>query len=133
VHGLAHDSSRYDPPGNEIAVARYFDEVLRAVPGIETRILDLGNGRANIVARLRAAKPTKRAVLIMGHMDTVGADLTKWTTPPFQASEREGYIYGRGAIDDKGMLSASVAAMLQLAARRDTLTRDVILRGTADE
>lgn len=122
-----------NPPGNELIAAQYFDSVLKGVPGIETRILAFGEGRANFVARLRATRPTQRAVLIMGHMDTVGADPAKWTTPPFQASESNGYLYGRGTIDDKGMLASSLSALLQLASRRDTLTRDVVLLGTADE
>ena len=122
-----------NPPGNEVVAAQYFESVLKGVPGVETRILEFGDKRANFVARLRATRPTKRAVLIMGHMDTVGADPAKWATPPFQASESNGYLYGRGTIDDKGMLASSLSALLQLAARRDTLTRDVIFLGTADE
>ena len=122
-----------NPPGNELIAARYFDSVLKGVPGIETRILEFGDGRANFVARLRATRPTKRAVLIMGHMDTVGADPAKWNTEPFKASESDGYLYGRGTIDDKGMLASSLSALLQLASRRETLTRDVIFLGTADE
>ena len=122
-----------NPPGNELIAAQYFDSVLKGIPGIETRILPFGEGRANFVARLRATRPTKRALLIMGHMDTVGADPAKWTTQPFQVSESDGYLYGRGTIDDKGMLASSLAALLQLAARRETLTRDVIFLGTADE
>jgi acetylornithine deacetylase/succinyl-diaminopimelate desuccinylase-like protein len=103
------------------------------VPGIETAILDPGDGRANFVARLRATRPTKRAVLVMGHMDVVGADLAKWTSPPFQPTERDGYLYGRGTIDDKGALAATAVAMRLLAARRDSLDRDIILLGTAAE
>jgi acetylornithine deacetylase/succinyl-diaminopimelate desuccinylase-like protein len=122
-----------NPPGNEVVAARYFDSVLKGVPGIETRVLEFGEGRANFVARLRATRPAKRALLIMGHMDTVGADPAKWTTPPFQATENNGYIYGRGTIDDKGMLASSLAALLQLASRRDSLTRDIVFLGTADE
>jgi acetylornithine deacetylase/succinyl-diaminopimelate desuccinylase-like protein len=122
-----------NPPGNEERVARYLDGALRGVPGIETHVLDLGNGRANFVARLRVTRPMQRPLLIMGHMDVVGVDAAKWNTPPFQLMEREGYLYGRGTIDDKGMLAASVAALVQLAAQRDSLTRDVILLGTAGE
>lgn len=122
-----------NPPGNEILVARRLDGFLRDVPGIETRILDPGDGRANFVARLRASKPTQRAVLVMGHMDVVGADTAKWTSPPFQAVERDGYLYGRGTIDDKGALAATAVAMRRLAARRDSLDRDIILLGTAAE
>lgn len=72
---------------------------------------------ANFVARLRAANPTKRPVMIMGHMDVVGVDTAKWKTPPFTATivNEPGvqYLYGRGAIDDKGMLSAATAALQQ--------------------
>jgi acetylornithine deacetylase/succinyl-diaminopimelate desuccinylase-like protein len=122
-----------NPPGNEILVAKHLDGFLRGVPGIETRILDPGDGRANFIARLRASKPTKRAVLVMGHMDVVGADTAKWTSPPFQPTERDGFLYGRGTIDDKGALAATAVAMRLLAARRDALDRDVILLGTAAE
>jgi acetylornithine deacetylase/succinyl-diaminopimelate desuccinylase-like protein len=122
-----------NPPGSEERVARYLEGVLRDIPGVETHVLDLGNGRANLVARLHATRPTQRPLLIMGHMDVVGVDAAKWTSPPFQLTERDGYLYGRGTIDDKGMLAASAAALVQLAARRDTLTRDVILLGTAGE
>ena len=78
-----------NPPGNEVLVARHLDRFFRGVPGIETRVLDPGDGRANFIARLRASKPTKRAVLVMGHMDVVGADTAKWTSPPFQPTERD--------------------------------------------
>src|SRR5687768_1414966 len=75
-----------NPPGNEERVARYLEGELRGRPGIETHVLDLGNGRANFVARLRASRPTQRPLLIMGHMDVVGVDAPKWTSPPFQVT-----------------------------------------------
>ena len=122
-----------NPPGNEMRLAQHFDLVLKGVPGIETRILDMGGNRANFVARLRAASPTRRAVLVMGHMDTVGADPSKWTTPAFTPTERDGYLYGRGTIDDKGSLAAAITAMKMLAPMRASLDRDIILLGTAAE
>ena len=122
-----------NPPGNEIATARYFDSVFATVPGIERRILDVGGGRANFVARLRATNPRGRPVLVMGHMDVVGADTTKWTSNAFEATIRDGYLYGRGAIDDKGMLAATTTVLAELAKQRGTLTRDIIFVGTAGE
>src|SRR5687768_15218837 len=122
-----------NPPGNEIATARYFDSVFKGIPGIETRILDVGGGRANFVARLRAANPTGRPVLVMGHMDVVGADTAKWTGNAFEATIRDGYLYGRGAIDDKGMLAATTTVLTEFAKQRATLTRDIIFIGTAGE
>lgn len=122
-----------NPPGNELRAARRLEALLKDVPGIEIHVLDMGNNRGNIVARLRAVSPTRRPVIVMGHMDTVGADPTKWTSPAFTPTERDGYLYGRGTIDDKGSLAATVVAMKMLAAQRATLDRDIILLGTAAE
>lgn len=122
-----------NPPGNELRTASYFDSVLASLPGVERHVLEAEPGRANFVARLRAVNATQKPVLVMGHMDVVGADTSKWTTPPFEPTERDGYLYGRGAMDDKGMLAATVAVLEQLAARREHLTRDVIFVATAAE
>lgn len=124
-----------NPPGNEIRTAMYFDSVLRAVPGVETRIIRVPEDtmRANFVARLRAGNPRQKPVLVMGHMDVVGADTTKWETDAFTPTLRDGYLYGRGAIDDKGMLAATLTAITQLAAQRSRLDRDIIFFGTAGE
>jgi acetylornithine deacetylase/succinyl-diaminopimelate desuccinylase-like protein len=122
-----------NPPGNELLTARYFDSVFKPIPGVETHVLVAAPNRANFIARLRAGVASKRPVLVMGHMDVVGADTAKWDTDPFVPTEKGGYIYGRGAIDDKGMLAAAAAVLQQLAARRDRLTRDVIFLATAAE
>src|ERR671916_3526666 len=99
-----------NPPGNELPTARYFDSVFKQIPGVETQVIVVAPNRANFVARLRAADPSKRPVLVMGHMDVVGADTAKWGSPPFVGTERDGYLYGRGAIDDKGPLAATAIA-----------------------
>ena len=122
-----------NPPGNEMRMAQQLEAALKGTAGVEMRILDMGDNRANFVARLRAGNPTKRPVLVMGHMDTVGADLSKWASPPFAPAVRDGYLYGRGTIDDKGSLAATVIAMKMLAPMRASLDRDIILLGTASE
>jgi acetylornithine deacetylase/succinyl-diaminopimelate desuccinylase-like protein len=122
-----------NPPGNELRAAKYLESVLSGVSGIETQVIEMTPGRANFIAHLHATHPSKKAVLIMGHMDVVGADLMKWQTPPFEPTVRDGYLYGRGAIDDKGMLAASMTALLCMAKRRDALDRDIILLATAAE
>jgi acetylornithine deacetylase/succinyl-diaminopimelate desuccinylase-like protein len=122
-----------NPPGNELLVAKYLESVLSATSGIETSIIEMTPGRANFVARLHVIHPTKKPVLIMAHVDVVGVDLAKWQTPPFKATARDGYIYGRGVIDDKGMLAAGMTALLCLAKERAALDRDIILLATAGE
>lgn len=122
-----------NPPGNELITAQYFDSIFRGVAGVETHVLETGGGRANFIARLRASRPRHKPVLVMGHMDVVGADTARWDTPPFEPTVKDGYLYGRGAIDDKGMLAAVATVILQLAPQRDRLTRDIIFVGTAAE
>ena len=122
-----------NPPGRELQVARYFDSVFARIPGVERRIIEAGNERAFFIARLRAERPTTKPVLVMGHMDVVGVDTAKWETPPFEATLKDGYLYGRGVIDDKGMLAATATAMEILARDRSRLTRDVIFFGSAGE
>ncbi|MDQ4079824.1 MAG: M20/M25/M40 family metallo-hydrolase [Gemmatimonadota bacterium] len=124
-----------NPPGNEITVARYLDSTLRAA-GIETHLFEPSPGRAAFVARLRGTGATK-PVLLMAHMDVVGVERDQWSVDPFAAVEKDGYIYGRGAIDDKGMLAANLVTMLLLKRHvidaGGTLTRDVVLVANSDE
>ncbi|MFN2397371.1 MAG: M20/M25/M40 family metallo-hydrolase [Gemmatimonadaceae bacterium] len=124
-----------NPPGNEIAVARYFDSVLTAA-GIETHLFEPSPGRAAFVARLKGSG-AKKPVLIMGHMDVVGVERDKWTVDPFSATIKDGYLYGRGAIDDKGMLAANLQTMLLLKRHvldaGGALSRDVIFVANSDE
>ena len=124
-----------NPPGNEIAVARYLNEALRAA-GIETRLLEPAPSRAAIIARL-AGTGAGAPVLLMAHMDVVGVEPERWSVEPFGAVIKDGYLYGRGAIDDKGMLAANLETMLLLKRhvldRAGTLARDVIFLATSDE
>ena len=124
-----------NPPGNELAVAKYLERVLQA-EGIETYLFEPAPGRAAVVARLRG-DGTRRPVIIMGHMDVVGVERENWSVDPFGAETKDGYLYGRGAIDDKGMVAANLTAMVLLkrhvvdAAVR--LARDVIFVANSDE
>jgi len=63
----------------------------------------------------------------------VPADRSQWTADPFSAELRDGYIYGRGAQDDKSLLAAELAVMVELKRRGVKLTRDVILLSESDE
>jgi len=78
------------------------------------------------------ADPSK-ALLLVAHMDVVGVEREKWTVDPFGAVPKAAYIYGRGAIDDKGMLAANLAAFVALKRSNARLNRDVIFLATAGE
>src|SRR5688572_15327655 len=124
-----------NPPGNELGVAQYLDSTLKAA-GIETHLFQPAPGRAAFVARLRG-DGTRRPVIIMGHMDVVGVERAKWSVDPFAAEVKDGYLYGRGAIDDKGMLAANLQTMLLLKRyvidAGGKLSRDVIFVANSDE
>src|ERR1700687_4700020 len=106
-----------NPPGNEQAAAKYVAGILEK-EGITPEILEVTPGRSAVVARLRStamADPSK-ALLLVAHMDVVPVDKSKWSVDPFAGVVKDGYLYGRGAIDDKGMLAANLAGFIALKA-----------------
>ena len=120
-----------DPPGNESKVAEYLQGVLKK-EGIDSEILETVPGRASIVARLKG-NGSKKPLLIMGHEDVVPVDRSHWTVDPFAATEKDGVIWGRGALDDKAMDAANLEVFLQLKRMKIPLTRDVIFLSEASE
>ena len=123
-----------NPPGNEQVAANYIAGVLEK-NGIPAELLEVAPGRSALVARLRSAAvadPAK-SLLLVAHMDVVGVDRPRWTVDPFGAVIKDGYIFGRGSIDDKGMLVANLAAFISLKRSNAHLNRDVIFLATCDE
>jgi acetylornithine deacetylase/succinyl-diaminopimelate desuccinylase-like protein len=88
-----------------------------------------------VVARLQAGPlpDSSRALLLLSHLDVVGADTAKWSVDPFGAVIKDGYLYGRGAIDGKGMVAANLAAFIGLKRAGVRLNRDVIFLAGADQ
>jgi len=123
-----------NPPGNEAAAAKYIAGILQK-EGITPEILEVAPGRGAVVARLRssAISDPSRALLLVAHMDVVGAERSRWTVDPFGAVMKDGYIYGRGALDDKSMLAANLATIIALKRANAHLNRDVIFLATDDE
>ena len=123
-----------NPPGNELAVAKYISGILQK-EGIPNEVVEMAPGRSIVIGRLQAgplADPAN-ALLLVAHQDTVGVDPTKWTVDPFGAIARDGYLYGRGSIDDKSMLAANLATVVELKRTGARLGRDVIFLATDDE
>jgi acetylornithine deacetylase/succinyl-diaminopimelate desuccinylase-like protein len=137
AHGWLTDLIKINtsnPPGNEQLAAMYVVGVLQK-EGVKAEILDVAPGRSAVVARLRSAvvpDPSK-ALLLVAHLDVVPVEKSRWTVDPFSGVIKDGYLYGRGAIDDKGMLAANLAAFIGLKRANAHLNRDVIFLATADE
>jgi len=123
-----------NPPGNELVAAKYLADILQR-EGISAEIFESAPGRGFLVARLSpsAMPDSSRALLLMGHLDVVGVDKSKWSVDPFGAVIKDGYLYGRGAIDDKGMTIANLAVFVELKRLGARLNRDVILLAEGDE
>jgi acetylornithine deacetylase/succinyl-diaminopimelate desuccinylase-like protein len=123
-----------NPPGNEAAAAKYIAGIL-GKEGITPEVLEVAPGRSAVVARLRssAISDPSRALLLVAHMDVVGAERSRWTVDPFGAVMKDGYMYGRGALDDKSMLAANLATIIALKRANAHLNRDVIFLATDDE
>jgi acetylornithine deacetylase/succinyl-diaminopimelate desuccinylase-like protein len=123
-----------NPPGNELVAAKYIAAILTK-EGIPSEIFESTPGRGFIVARLSSGSlpDSSRALLLMAHLDVVGVDKSKWTEDPFAATIKDGYLYGRGAIDDKGMLAANLAVFIELKRSGAHLNRDVIFLAEGDE
>jgi acetylornithine deacetylase/succinyl-diaminopimelate desuccinylase-like protein len=119
------------PPGNETKAAEYIKKVLER-EGIPARIYELEPGRGNVVARLKG-NGSKKPILLMGHLDVVGVQREKWTVDPFAALRKDGYVYGRGSIDDKDKVTSVLMVALMLKRLKVPLDRDVIILGEAGE
>jgi len=116
-----------NPPGNELPLARFIHEKFSG-EGIESRLLTPAENRGAVVARI-PGDGRARPVLLLAHMDVVGVEPDKWSCDPFAGVIRDGYVYGRGAFDDKGMLAANMMTMLLIQrglSDSKKLSRDVV-------
>src|SRR6266498_1344153 len=120
-----------NPPGNEIAGARWLADVLRR-DGIEARTFEPAPGKANLYARL-GGDGSARPLILLNHMDVVLASPEYWTVDPFSGVAKDGYVWGRGALDMKGEAITQLMTLLTLKRAGVPLKRDVIFLATADE
>ena len=123
-----------NPPGNELEAARYLKGILDR-EGIPAELLEVAPGRAAVVARLQSSPvpDPSRALLMLAHLDVVGVSRDKWSVEPFGGIIKNGYLYGRGVIDDKGMVAANLAVLVALKRAGVRLDRDVIFLADTDE
>jgi len=123
------DSS--NPPGNETLVVNYLKKIFDA-EGISAQVFALDPARANLVARIKG-NGSKRPILIMAHTDVVGVQREKWPVDPFGAIRKDGYVWGRGTVDDKDKLASNLMLMLLLKRSGAKLDRDVIFLAESGE
>jgi acetylornithine deacetylase/succinyl-diaminopimelate desuccinylase-like protein len=120
-----------NPPGNETVVAKYIQGVLER-EGIPSKLVGADPNRLSLIARLKGSG-AKKPILIMGHTDVVGVQAERWSEDPFGAKLVDGYIWGRGTIDDKDVVAGALMTMLILKRSGAHVDRDVIFVAESGE
>ena len=113
-----------NPPGNEIEGARFFQKVFEK-ESIPCQVFEPSPGRGNLLATLKGTG-AKKPVLLLNHMDVVPVEKDQWEVDPFEGVIKDGYVYGRGALDDKSMGIAEMMVLLILRRENVPLTRDIL-------
>lgn len=120
-----------NPPGGELAAARFLLAEL-AAGGVKAELIESAPGRANVYARIRGRIPGQ-GLLLIHHMDVVPADEAGWTRPPFSGDIFLNQLWGRGALDMKGIGICHLRAFLDLARSGQRPRYDLVFLATADE
>jgi acetylornithine deacetylase/succinyl-diaminopimelate desuccinylase-like protein len=126
----------FNPPGNETRGAQYLADVL-AKEGITAELLEFAPGRSNLIARLPASGPARdKPLCLLSHIDVVPAEADAWPKdkgPLSGAVDENGFIWGRGALDMKGMGVVELMTLVWLKRANVPLSRDVVLLAVGDE
>ena len=120
-----------NPPGNEVEGARFFKKIFD-VESIPCQAFEPSPGRGSLLATLKG-NGKKRPVLLLSHIDVVPVEKERWTVDPFAGIIQDGYLYGRGALDDKSMGIIEMMALLILKREKIPLERDILFFAAADE
>lgn len=120
-----------NPPGNEEDAILFLDAYLDRA-GIPTEIFHVAPKRANIMARI-TGKNKGKPIILLSHIDVVPARADEWEVPPFSGAIRDGFVYGRGAIDMKSQAICQLLAFEELQKDGVKPERDIIYLATCDE
>lgn len=120
-----------NPPGNELAACRVLNKFFDR-HGISSKIYKVDDHRANLLAKL-PGDGSQKPILLVAHTDVVPVDEEEWSVNPFSGKIKDGYLYGRGSIDDKGMLAIEAMTLALIKRAEVPLRRDIILLATAGE
>ena len=120
-----------NPPGNEIEGARFFKRIFDA-ERIPCEGFEPSPGRGSLLATLKG-NGKKKPLLLLSHIDVVPVEKERWSVDPFGGIIQDGYLYGRGALDDKSMGIVEMMALLILKREKVPLKRDILFFAAADE
>jgi acetylornithine deacetylase/succinyl-diaminopimelate desuccinylase-like protein len=132
---LCSDLIRIDtsnPTSDERAAAEWVTGKLDEV-GVASRLYESEPGRASVVARIEGTDRSRPGLLLHGHLDVVPADPGEWSVHPFSGEEKDGCVWGRGAIDMKDMDAMLLALVRQWARTGERPPRDIVVAFVADE
>jgi acetylornithine deacetylase/succinyl-diaminopimelate desuccinylase-like protein len=121
-----------NPPGNELAAAKMLREKFLA-DGIPATVWEPRPGRGVVAARLHGSGRHTKAIVLLSHIDVVPANPKEWQVPPFSGQIKDGSVWGRGSLDDKGPGVIELMAMLAIKRAGLLLNHDVLFLATADE
>jgi acetylornithine deacetylase/succinyl-diaminopimelate desuccinylase-like protein len=121
-----------NPPGEDVKIAEFLTAALLPLGFQVETIPTPVPGKVHFLARLKG-NGSKKPILLAAHADVVGVERRGWHLDPFSGELEDGYIYGRGAIDNKGSLAVFTQALIRLAKEKVPLNRDIILLSEADE
>ena len=120
-----------NPPGNETKAAKYLAETLER-DDFECELYESAPGRGSVITRIKGTGE-KPSLLLLSHLDVVAANPKEWSLNPFEGTVRDGFVWGRGTLDMKGMTALEVMTMRLLKRNNVKLKGDVLLAATADE
>ena len=118
--------------GDEKAVADYIASLLSEV-GIEPTIYESAPGRCNVIARIKGSNTERPGLVVHGHIDVVPANADDWSVDPFSGVIKDGFIWGRGAVDMKNMDAMILATVRDWKRTGYVPERDIVLAFFADE
>jgi acetylornithine deacetylase/succinyl-diaminopimelate desuccinylase-like protein len=121
-----------NPPGNEWRAAEILSSYLDGC-GVATEIVESSPGRSTVIARLEGQDRSAPHGLLLSHLDTSPVQSEFWTNDAFEGSQREGFVWGRGAVDLKSLTAVHAVGLGWLARLGITPTRDLVLLSVADE